>query len=451
MLLSPDDQVGDWTIDEFIDRGGNGEVYRARHTDGRTGALKVLRDARPDQVPYKRFAREVEVLSELGERVGILPLLDAHVPENPKRREKVWYVMPEARPLRQALEGRPVEDVVAAVRDIARALAALQAERDLAHRDVKPQNLYWWHDAPAVGDFGLVELPDKTSLTEPGRIPGAFGYIADELMQDPTADGKPADVYSLGKALWVLLTPGADFPPQGALSADGGPSSLERTLAVERAGELDRILVAATRHVATRISMAELASELDTWLTAPRREAPPDELAAAIGAAREAMQGTLAERDASTLRTQQTEEAAERLVSAAADLVALLRQVDPGAEVGPYAVGGLNKLIEHEEYMGGPQIETTLHYGVRVARGDGGLDRILLVCFCLQTATDGMAYLQGLVMEGYEETTGGTFKHFPRRSAAVGSIALDREIDAAVQEARDALPAVVQAFAEGAG
>jgi len=447
--LEPGTELGGWVIADYLGKGGNGEVFRVRHTDDRVGALKVLLDKRPEGINYKRFVREVATLRRLGDRRGLLPLLDANVPEEPAKGERVWYVMPEAEPLRDAMSGRPVAEVVAAVRALAKTLAELHDSDDLAHRDVKPPNLYWWKDEPAVGDFGLVELPDEESITEPGRVPGAFGYIPDELMQDPTHEGKPADVFALAKVLWVLLTPDAPYPPQGSLRADGGPSSLARTLTVERADELDRILEAATRHVATRISMSELEHELGVWLTAPPSVLVPEELGAAIERARHAMRPALEDRDAAVLRERQMNEAGEHLVNGVEDLAQTLRMVDRDAVVGPLAIGSMHQLIEHERYLGGPEFEETFHWGARLTRGDAPLELVLVVAFCLQSDTEGNAYLNGLAMAGRERVLGGgTYTELGRRTAPLGSVELERAIDEVVQEARDALPAALTAFAE---
>ena len=40
----------------------------------------------------------------LGERPGVLPILDAHLPESPTKRDRAWYVMPLAEPLAVKLE-----------------------------------------------------------------------------------------------------------------------------------------------------------------------------------------------------------------------------------------------------------------------------------------------------------------------------------------------------------
>ena len=60
-------EVGRWRIVAFIARGGSGEVYRAVEVDGqRMAALKILH--RTDAAAVARFAREVQVLSELRDR-----------------------------------------------------------------------------------------------------------------------------------------------------------------------------------------------------------------------------------------------------------------------------------------------------------------------------------------------------------------------------------------------
>ena len=58
-------------------------------------------------------------------------------------------------------------------------------------------------------------LPDTDGLTAEGRPLGPAHYTAYEMIRDPSsADAHPADVYSLGKTLWVLGTD-QRFPPEG--------------------------------------------------------------------------------------------------------------------------------------------------------------------------------------------------------------------------------------------
>ena len=150
--------------------GGNGEVWRAGTTDGRTGPIKVLYARRGGEGRYRlaRFRDEIGFLIAHPDFRGILPLLDSHICDNLE--EPSWYVMPAAKPIRQALGADPgPEMVVGAVAEIAATLAALVAE-GVAHGDIEPDNLFeldgrrW-----VIGDFGLVTYPEKNPLTEHGR------------------------------------------------------------------------------------------------------------------------------------------------------------------------------------------------------------------------------------------------------------------------------------------
>jgi serine/threonine protein kinase len=227
--LSEGKRVGDWTCLHPRGEGGNADVWEAAHHQGHHGAVKVVRDQRPDRAAYTRFVREIETLRSLTPRPGVVGVLDDHLPEQPSRGDFAWLVMPVAQPLRTALSGRSVADVVAAFGDVADTLAELH-ESGLAHRDIKPANLYWHDNRAAVGDFGLVELPDVETLND-GRIPGAFGFIADEVLADPLGSaGAPADVFALAKSLWVILADQGEFPPRATSQPTAGPPRCRENL-----------------------------------------------------------------------------------------------------------------------------------------------------------------------------------------------------------------------------
>src|SRR5258708_39042384 len=100
---------------------------------------------------------------------GLLPLLDAHLPEQPTKADRAWLAMPIATPIAQALASRPLATVVEAVAAIADTLARLQADYDIAHRDIKPGNLYELDRSWLTGDIGPLALPDREPATTDGR------------------------------------------------------------------------------------------------------------------------------------------------------------------------------------------------------------------------------------------------------------------------------------------
>jgi serine/threonine protein kinase len=113
----------------------------ASRDDGEDVALKVIEATKTQLEPYRRFIQEIEFLQGLGDFPGVLPLVDAHLPERPSSADRPWLAMPIATPIAVALADAPLETVVTALAEIAATLARL-AERDVGHRDIKPGNLY---------------------------------------------------------------------------------------------------------------------------------------------------------------------------------------------------------------------------------------------------------------------------------------------------------------------
>lgn len=246
--------------------GGNSEVWRVSGDDGRSGALKVSKHRRGDRLA--RFLDEIEFLVDPGP--GVLPLIDL-APEG--ARDPLWYVTPEAIVLSSTIgDDVPAVERVTAVRDIACTLAGL-AERGIGHRDIKPENLFLLDGKYLVGDFGLVSYPEKAPVTKAGRKLGPIDYMAPEMRVDAdTAAAGPADVYSLAKTLWVLLT-GHVPPLPGPHRVDDMAYALETYVAGTRLRTLDLLLERCTHHVPDeRPTMADVANELEAWLLPPRPE-----------------------------------------------------------------------------------------------------------------------------------------------------------------------------------
>ncbi|AOW46638.1 protein kinase family protein [Acetobacter ascendens] len=90
--LKVGDKLGNWTLVEAIDSGGNADVWRASHSDYPNAAIKILRDL--GEEPYARFRNEISALQKLDDLKGIVPMLDFCFPDGKSARP--WYVMPLA-------------------------------------------------------------------------------------------------------------------------------------------------------------------------------------------------------------------------------------------------------------------------------------------------------------------------------------------------------------------
>ncbi len=269
--------MGPWRLLSYVREGGNAVVWRASATDGREIALKVLKLPEGSE-RYDRFAQEVRVhLEVLRNRTGVLPLLDAHVPVGVRIDEPPWLAMPLAIPLAEHLGTRPSPSaVVEAGAVIARTLAELLEQHGVSHRDIKPDNLYWY-GGPVVGDFGLVATPLSSGITRDDRDLGPRDFLAPEMRAgSPYREGPPADVFSLGLTLFFFV---AGTAPRDGLRADEPSHSLATLLERRDLALIDRVLQGATSYRPEhRPTMAAFAGDLEAWLEPPsaRRGAPLD-------------------------------------------------------------------------------------------------------------------------------------------------------------------------------
>jgi serine/threonine-protein kinase len=194
---------GDWKLKKFLGGGGNGDVWLVVNSKNEEAAIKLLRKI--ERKTYARFINEVNIIKANSDIEGILPILDSYLPDKPTD-EIPWYAMPVAQPLENYLDGKHFEDVVMAIEDVAKTLYELH-RRDISHRDIKPENLLVLNGKVYLADFGLVDYPDKINITSTGDIVGAKWTMAPEMRREGNkADGKPADIYSLAKTFWILIT-----------------------------------------------------------------------------------------------------------------------------------------------------------------------------------------------------------------------------------------------------
>jgi serine/threonine protein kinase len=186
--------------------GGFGEVWHChRVNDGKSFARKILLQT-DDADAVRRFHREVRILAKL-DHPHIVRIVDFGLDDDPP-----WYLMPRyARSLADELPFiRRAPDAHARIASVF--LAVLEAveyahERNVIHRDLKPQNVLLNSDTDVVvTDFGLGRVLDTNSTrhTITGFGMGSLLYMAPEQMVDAKHADQRSDVYSLGRILAEL-------------------------------------------------------------------------------------------------------------------------------------------------------------------------------------------------------------------------------------------------------
>lgn len=253
-------QLGPWTLQRPIGRGGSGEVWLGVRNDGQFEqqvAVKLLRDWQPDDIP--RFLREQRVLARL-DHPGIARLLDAG--NTPGGRPYMVMEFVAGAPLTQYARQRELDLDMRLALFLQVCDAVAFAHRHLiVHRDLKPQNILVRDDGRiALLDFGVARLMDDTdathAVTRTQRLTPQ--YAAPEQLVG-AAETTSTDVYALGLLLHELLAgraPWGHLVRHGAMAvlqraAIGPPPAPSSQAAGEDArrlrGDLDAIVQKATR------------------------------------------------------------------------------------------------------------------------------------------------------------------------------------------------------------
>jgi len=201
-----------YVIERLLGTGGMGEVYLAQHPRlPRHDALKILtRNSTTDREFQARFIREAELAATLRHPhiVGVLDRgeYDGHL----------WISMDyvdgtdAGRLLRETYpNGMPEREAVEIVTAVADALD-YGHERNLLHRDVKPENILVTSDdrrrRVLLTDFGIARrIDDVSNLTADNVAVGTVNYMAPEQLLNKPLDGR-ADQYALAATAFHLLT-----------------------------------------------------------------------------------------------------------------------------------------------------------------------------------------------------------------------------------------------------
>lgn len=207
--------IGKYRIDERLNEGGMGAVYRGTHVlMDKTVAIKVLRPSlAADQKIVARFSREARAASR------ILHPHALSVTDFGESEDGVVFLVMEY------LNGTTLKDiirkegpmqlprVVEIIRQVGSALDAAH-EQGVVHRDLKSENIMLLAtngpEYAKVLDFGIAKIKEAEGVFDPGLtapdlVIGTPQYMSPEqCSQAPDIDSR-SDVYSLGVIIYEML------------------------------------------------------------------------------------------------------------------------------------------------------------------------------------------------------------------------------------------------------
>ena len=221
------EQIGPYLVLEFLQKGGMGEVYKARDMRlDRTVAIKFLpRALAADPTAVERFQREVRAASSLNHP----RICTVHDVGEFQGRPFLVMEFLEGQSLRDRIAGEPlpIAELMDLAVQICDALKAAHA-KEIVHRDIKPGNIFITAGGQIkILDFGLakrsgearalaeatVSAPDeqtaatatRITITRPGSIAGTLAYLSPEQARSEEVDSR-TDIYSLGVVLYQMAT-----------------------------------------------------------------------------------------------------------------------------------------------------------------------------------------------------------------------------------------------------
>lgn len=281
-ITIPDEELRKSICEKYlVGKGGNGYVYKIRGTDEYVFKKINLRFNKKgllhndnEKKKYARFRDEVSVVLNHQEKIsGILPIFQcSEFPDvvTVTKDAFLYYVMPYATCLDKISFGG-IKDIVKCFHSLFNTLAVLH-DNKIAHRDIKPSNIYEHNSEFKFGDFGLVHFQNKQAISQFEKRIGPWTTIAPEMERYPfEAAPFPADVYSLAKTLWIILT----GEPK---SFEGQYNYLDTSISLNTniknsgnhsyLGILHKLLKQCTSNLPEdRPTAKEVADQLEIWLS----------------------------------------------------------------------------------------------------------------------------------------------------------------------------------------
>ena len=277
---------GRYEIIDTLGKGGFGETFIAKDTQMPSAKLVVIKKLKPLdsqntnlELVQNLFAKEAQVLEQLGQNCTQIPTLYAYLIEDGE-----FYLIQEH------IEGESLADI--GIINFARCEAILSSllntlkyihSQNIIHRDIKPENIIIRKSdgLPVLIDFGAVKetmgaMTRSNSSTVSSVVVGTRGFMAPEQSAGRTLFS--SDLYALGLTMIYGLTGKypiefANNPLTGELDWDSSlpniPAPLKTTL--QKAIKMEvgqRYSTAQDMYLALHQSQTQSTTQ-DTVLVAP--------------------------------------------------------------------------------------------------------------------------------------------------------------------------------------
>jgi serine/threonine-protein kinase len=206
-----------YRLEAKLGSGGMSTVYLARdEVLDRPVAVKLMHQEMTEhEDQLERFNQEARAVAKLS-NPNIVAVIDAG--EDGGRPYIVFeYVQGETLKQRISRVGAlEATEALAYGVEVAQGLSVAH-EREMVHRDVKPQNVLIDATGRAkLTDFGISRQLNDEGITATGKVLGTTDYVAPEQAMGKDVDTR-SDIYSLGIVLYEMLTGDVPFEAENQI------------------------------------------------------------------------------------------------------------------------------------------------------------------------------------------------------------------------------------------
>jgi len=211
--------VRNYTVQDLIAAGGNGQVYKAYQPDvAREVAIKVILPEYAKRQDFiQRFDSEARLIARL-EHPHIVPLFDYWHDGDGAFLIMRWIKGGSLRRLLKSQGALPLVQVRRILDQIGDALAVAH-QAGVVHRDLKPDNILLDERGNAyLSDFGIAkDTHADASITQADDLVGTPAYLTPEQLRGEPVTPQ-ADIYNLGIILYEMLSGEHPFAAASGMS-----------------------------------------------------------------------------------------------------------------------------------------------------------------------------------------------------------------------------------------
>lgn len=202
-------------IKSQIGYGGNSKIYMCNY-QGKSYVIKFFNGKSKKR--YKRFQQEVQKIGDINEKISSFTpgVIASKIPQDYMLKQKgkdaidfqntPFYIMEKGGNYNYI--GKKFPDKLKDILEICTSLKKLH-QNGFQHRDVKPENIVRYNGILTFIDFGTTRVPGIETVDENEGM-GSNGTKAPEMNNHAKGLSEYkyeyADVYSLGKTIWIILT-----------------------------------------------------------------------------------------------------------------------------------------------------------------------------------------------------------------------------------------------------